>query len=167
MDCTVVNYLSLDAENSTLQEEVKSIAIDEPDKIPFRIRLLENPQSPIALPGKINLFNHDCLHVILGLSTSLSDEAFVIGFTMGNDRRTNWWHVKIFKFFSQFLYPREYQFNREQLKIFDLGFEYGRSLKYSYINHVDFKQYQNQNIAVLRRLFGICLSEIEEICQTL
>jgi hypothetical protein len=72
--------------------------------IPLIIRLFENPSSPIALPGKISLHNHDCLHIILGLGVSPAEEAFIIGFTMGNDDRTKIWHVRLFKFIARFVY---------------------------------------------------------------
>ena len=67
------------------------------------IRLLENPESIFPLPGKINLYNHDCLHILLALGISLFDEAFVVGFTMGSDLKTNRFHVAVFKFLSNLL----------------------------------------------------------------
>ena len=150
----------------TVSEVVNSVQIDKQSDIPWIIRLLENPISPIALPGKISLANHDCIHVILGRGVTLQDEAFVIGFTMGSDVKTNWFHLGIFKFFSIFLYPKKFRFNREDLKVFDLGFAYGRKpgiLKN--INQIDFQLYQNKKIAELRKLFGISIDELRRLRQ--
>lgn len=60
----------------TLGSVYQQINLDGQSDIPLIIRLLENPASPIALPGKITLHNHDCLHIILGVGVSSTDEAF-------------------------------------------------------------------------------------------
>ncbi len=164
--CLSIKNLTLNeaVKSITVSEVIKSIQIDQPSDIPWIIRLLENPSSPIALPGKISLPNHDCLHVILGRGVTLEDEAFIIGFTMGSDVKTNWFHLAIFKFFSRFIYPQKYQFNREHLKIFDLGVAYGRKPGIiKNINQIDFKLYHNKKIAELRKLFGISLDELRQL----
>jgi hypothetical protein len=141
----------------------KFFNLDKQSNIPWIIQLIENPKSPIALPGKISLDNHDCLHLLLNRDVSPQDEAFVIGFTMGNDPKTNWVHLLIFKFFARFLYPAPYKFNQQHLKIFDLGFLYGRklSLKSPNLNQIDFRLYYNKTLEELRLSFGINWEEIE------
>lgn len=94
--------------NETLGSAYQQINLDSHSDIPLIIRLLENPTSPIALPGKISLHNHDCLHIVLGIGVDPKDEAFIIGFTMGNDDRIKAWHVQLFKFLSRFIYPPKY-----------------------------------------------------------
>ena len=39
---------------------------DPASAVPWYVRMLENPASPLALPGAIDLFGHDCLHALLG-----------------------------------------------------------------------------------------------------
>ena len=138
----------------TLKEALKEFSIDKPKDIPWLIRLLENPGSPVALPGKISLLGHDCLHLLLDRKVDSSDEAFVIGFTMGNDRNTKPWHIKIFKFFSRYLYPRPYQLSHKDFYSFDLGFKYGRQLKPK-IKDTDFVRYHDFSLEILRGVFGI------------
>ena len=46
---------------------------------------------------------------------------------MGNDDRTKSWEAKLYKLISRWLYPKAEQFTKNQLKIFDSGFKYGRS----------------------------------------
>ena len=75
--------------NITLTEAIADFQLkyDLPP-IPKVIQLLENPKSPLPFPGQITLENHDCLHVLFDIGFSLADEAFIVGFTMGNDSQT-------------------------------------------------------------------------------
>ncbi len=148
--------------NPTLSEALQEFCIDKPEDIPWIIRLIENPLSPVALPGKISLYNHDCLHILLERKVTPSDEAFVIGFTMGNDPNTKPWHLKVFKFLSLYLYPHPYRFTHQDFYAFGLGFKYGRSLKARF-NQIDFAQYKNVKIALLRQVLGIDESALLKI----
>jgi hypothetical protein len=147
----------------TLHEALRNLDGDTPSIIPLLVRLLENPASPIALPGKIDLYGHDCLHVLLKRGFSLYDEAFVVGFTMGNDVRTNWIHLVIFKFCSSLLYPKAYRFNQLHLEVFNLGFSYGRSITIKNLNQVDFSLYRKLSIEALRNRFGIDLKPLQSL----
>ena len=138
----------------TLKEALKEFSVDKPEDIPWLVRLLENPASPVALPGKISLLGHDCLHLLLDRYVTSSDEAFVIGFSMGNDRNTKPWHLKIFKFFSRYLYPDPYKFNSQDFYSFDLGFKYGRQLNPK-IKDIELTKYSYFTLEFLRNLFGI------------
>ena len=114
-----------------LQEALDKFLAKETTKdkgeIPWLVWLMENPKSPLHLHGASALNDHDYVHVILDRGQANNDEAFVIGFTMGNDDRTKNWEVKLFKFISSKLYPKKERFTKEQLKIFDEGFKYGQS----------------------------------------
>ena len=152
--------------NLTLKESLNKILEDMggggQSDIPFIVWLLENPDSMLALPGKINLYNHDCLHILLDLGISLTDEAFVVGFTMGNDMKTSRSHLTVFKILSKLFYPKEYNFNKEQFKLFDVAFSYGRKLRFKNLNQIDFKAYEEKTVGELRNLFGINLNEVRK-----
>ena len=152
---TKLNLTSFAIANLTLKSVYQKIYLDNQSDIPLIVRLFENPSSPIALPGKISLHNHDCLHILLGLGFSPQEEAFILGFTMGNDDQTKLWHVRLFKLISQFIYPTKYQFNRYDLDIFDWGFEYGKKLECRNINLIEFAYYYERTIKELRELFDI------------
>ena len=142
--------------NITLKQALSEISIDEPEAIPWIVRLIENPSSPIALPGKISLYNHDCLHVLLGRGVTLQDEAYIIGFTMGNDPAVNRFYVWLFWLVSQFLYPRKYRFRREDFSYYANGFEYGVKLRTkAQFTQIDFKQYEQLSVDNLRAKFGL------------
>lgn len=152
---THVNWNDPDIANQTLGNIYQQNKLNNQSDIPFIIRLLENPTSPVALPGKISLHNHDCLHIILGIGVSPQEEAFIIGFTMGNDDRTKQWHVKLFKFFSRFIYPAKYQFTSQELDIFNQGFEYGKKLRFRNLNQLNFEWFYDLAIQDIRAYFGV------------
>ena len=151
---TNINW-SRNIAKKTLRSVYQQINLDSQSDIPLIIRLLENPASPIALPGKISLHNHDCLHIIFGIDVSSQDEAFIIGFTMGNDDRTKSWHVQLFKLFSRFVYPLKYRFTLQDIDIFSLGFEYGKQHKYRNVNQIEFARFYFTKIEDVRRILGI------------
>lgn len=162
---TTVNFnfeLNLYKPNLTLNNCLQNINGDEQSDIPFIVWFLENPDSIFPLPGKINLYNHDCLHILLDRGISLLDEAFVVGFTMGSDVKTNRFHLAVFKILSSSFYPQPYKFNQKQFQLFDIAFNYGRRLKVKNLNQIDFKEYENKTVGQLRKLFGINLEEVKQ-----
>ena len=60
------------------------------EDISWLVWLIENPKSPFHLHGAVTLRDHDHIHVLLGRGQANDDEAFVIGFTMGNDGNQNY-----------------------------------------------------------------------------
>jgi hypothetical protein len=89
---------------------VPSTKSDRASDILFLKDLIENPDSPIALPGKISLKDRDCLHSLLNCGFPLEDEAFIIGFTMANDVKNNKFHLLIFKLIFINFYPKNNRF---------------------------------------------------------
>ena len=108
------------------QIQLKDVQQDVQNDIPWIVRLLENPASPLPFPGQINLENHDKLHIILNRGISSKDEAFVVGFTIGMDKRARNYHLFIFRLFAQFLYPQKFRMTNEDWLILKLGFYYGK-----------------------------------------
>jgi hypothetical protein len=149
--------------DTTIKNELTKIAIDQQDDIPWIIRLLENPKSFLPFPGKISLYDHDCLHVLLDRGISLKDEAFVVGFTMGNDPSTKWFHVILYKLVSRLFYPPKFRFSLPDFKSFDLGFAYGRKIgkKHPNMNKIPFGFYANESLEQLREMFDIDAEELE------
>jgi hypothetical protein len=139
----------------TLHNAYQEMSGDPPSKIPFLVWFLENPDSPLPFSGKIDLYRHDCLHLLLERGFSLEDEAFVVGFTMGNDPRTRWFHVALFKLISTIFYPKDFRFNQQHLIAFDLGLWYGRKIRIKNINRLNLQVYKNQSIADIRQELGI------------
>jgi hypothetical protein len=138
---------------------------DKQSDIPFWVWLLENPQSPISLPGKIDLFNHDCLHVILALDKSAEEEAVVLGITFGGEPKCNWFHLLIFKFFARFIYPDVFKFNKHHLQILDQAYLYARNQQLPNFSKIEFRQqsYQKAPLETLRKSLKIKLEEVKNL----
>jgi hypothetical protein len=145
----------IDPNCCSLHDAVQQLAIDSEADTPFMIWLLEDPSSAIALPGKIDLYRHDCLHAVLNRGHSLTDEAFVKGFTMGNDTRTNWLHQFLFKLISSTVYPKKYRFLWKHFQAFDAGFLYSRSILIKNLNQIDFRVYRSYVVSQVRQQFGV------------
>jgi hypothetical protein len=102
--------------------------LDERVKIPFIVRLFENPKSPVCLTGAVSLYHHDLIHCILGRGIESYDEAFVIGMTMGSVRTLKNYEIRLYKFVSRRLFPGIYNFSYEDLVYFDMGIALARSM---------------------------------------
>ncbi|PSB46874.1 hypothetical protein C7B80_11945 [Cyanosarcina cf. burmensis CCALA 770] len=150
--------LSDDLATMTLARAYNLIVGDRPSEIPFVVWLLENPNSPFALPGKIHLCEHDYLHLLLGRGFSASDEAYVIGLTMGNDLETKRWQIWLYKIAAQFFYPSQFRFTLSDLREFDKGLARGRNLPIKNLNKLDFTNYRDWQIQELRT--GLKLTEV-------
>jgi hypothetical protein len=148
-------YLSDALDSLTLDRAYQLISGDPPSQIPLLVWLLENPDSPFALPGSIYLKEHDFLHLLLKRGFSLEDEAYVIGFTMGNDSKTKRWHLFIFKLFSFYFYPKKYKFSQENMQAFKQGFLTGRELAIQNLNKIGFQPYLDRNLSEIRVSLGI------------
>lgn len=145
----------LNNDDLTLREVYESLPGYSQSEISWLVRALENPKSPFALTGAIDLFGHDCVHVLLGRGLLAQDEAFVIGFTMGTRKRLPRWQRNFFKFATQKLYPKEYRFDDNDLKIFDLGVECGIKSPCKEIYKVDFRPMLDWPLGKVRETVGI------------
>jgi hypothetical protein len=104
-------------------EEMLAVYGDQLSKIPMSMKILENPLSPVHLPGAVSLRRHDLIHILIGCDTTLEGEHFIVGFTMGAAQRLRPWHVSFFKWFVMHCYPVEYRSDGRGWKLFDLGVE--------------------------------------------
>jgi hypothetical protein len=122
---------------------------------PIMIRLMENPASPIALPGAIDLTRHDYMHCILNQPLTVKGEAYVLGFTMGADPRFRWWHAPMFKFIARYCYPRQYRFKEKHLEVFDHALELGLKSRIKDFERLNWTEYMSMKLADLRKLIGV------------
>jgi hypothetical protein len=142
----------------TLAEAYKSLQGDEQSDIPWIVWLLENPASPIALPGNIDLAGHDCLHLLLKKGFTSSSEAYVVGFTMGNDQRTKWFHFQFFKLAVLFLYPPKYRLSYSEIRILERGFKLGQRTLVKDLNQSDLVKWNTKTLEQLRSDLGLQLT---------
>lgn len=125
---------------------------------PLQVWLLENPMSPIAIPGCCDRFTQDCFHILLNHSTALQGEAFVLGFMMGSHPKTTARHLNLFQFAAQWLYPIEYRFSKQATQSLLDGFKYGRQPRFRNFYRLKFENAQHLSIDYLRRHLELDLS---------
>ena len=91
-------------------------------EVPLIVRLMENPafdMPPLSMfQGRVNLEQHDCIHLLLGRGTTLMDEAFTIGFTMGSTKRMSTSATDLFAKVAERIYPKAYRFPPAAAKVF-------------------------------------------------
>ena len=123
-------------------------------KVPFIVWLMENPASPLKMPGSISLKQHDYVHCVLKANMRLPGEAFVIGFTMGCDPRMNMLHLWLFKIISCNLYPRQYRFRgRRHWLVFKRGYDLAKQTQVRDLETFDFDSWLDKPVEQLRQLF--------------
>lgn len=119
-------YPGVENDELTVDEVIKSMPAAPASKIPWIVRLFENPESWIRFRGAVDLEDHDVMHVLLGRGLQDQDEAFVIGFAMGTAKRVIWFQYWVFKFVLARLYPEPYRIPRFLQPAFDLGVKCGQ-----------------------------------------
>jgi hypothetical protein len=136
--------------NSTLKE--MNLFKLRQENIPLIIKLVENPNYKTSglFGGAVSLFNHDCIHVMLGRGLLLKDEAFVIGYTMGSTKGMRRWRRNLFMFMSKYFYPKGYKFGEEERHVFNWGVMLG-SLCRTDLSQINFKKYSNKQIGTIRK----------------
>ncbi len=153
----------LDNGAKTLGAIRKTLPANEPTDISAIVKLFENPASPLALPGAVNLERHDCIHILLGRGLLPQDEAFVIGFTMGTSKYISGWAETLFKKASRYLYPKPYKFSKDNLIAFELGLQYGKVCKANEIYEFPFEKFTRHKLGNLRKRLGIKISDLKQI----
>ena len=146
-----------------LKDVIATLPAADQKDIPLRVKLFENPASPIAFPGAINLARHDALHVLLGRGLRNQDEAFVIGFTMGTSDHIHTWHINFFRWIITHIYPMPYKFSHQDLIAFDLGFNFGQAIPVRNLDQFPFEKHVSFTIDELRRYLAINRAKLHAI----
>ena len=142
----------------TLKQALKEFRASDDYKnqsdIHWFVWLLENPNSPLSLTGAVDLYNHDIIHILLNRKMESRDEAFVIGFTMGNSTGTNRYIKWLFGVIAKYLYPEGYKFTEEERYIFYSGVMAGSKCS-SDLSKVNFEELVNYKVDHVRELLGV------------
>jgi len=140
-----------DKKLKTFVKEMEPFKIHQED-VPLIIKLAENPKYKTSklFTGAVDLFTHDCIHVLLGRGLLPKDEAFVIGYTMGSGKKMARWRRNLFMFVSKHFYPEGYKFGEEERFIFNLAVLAGSQCSID-LSRVDFKKLLDLRISEIRR----------------
>lgn len=123
--------------------------------VPWAVRLIENPHSPCSLPGAVDLFSHDCVHLLLGRGLLPQDEAFVLGFTMGTNPRCAEWQVRLYSWCARQLYPGDYRFSETDVEVFRFAVAAARRSRAATLEAVDFRCWLEYPLGRVRAALGI------------
>ena len=139
----------------TVLDGMKEFKLAQQD-VPLIIKLTENPKyfTSKLFTGAVDLFSHDCIHVLLGRGLLPKDEAFVIGYTMGSGKKMSRWRRNLFLWICKYLYPEGYKFTEEERYIFYSGVMAGSRCSTD-LSKVQFDKLQNMKIDYIRKLLDI------------
>jgi len=126
------------------------------ENVPLIIKLTENPNyfTSKLFTGAVDLFTHDCIHILLGRGVLLKDEAFIIGYTMGSGKKMSRQRRNLFLWVCKYLYPEGYRFTEEERYIFYSGVMAGSRCRTD-LSKVDFKKLTDMRIDNIRKILDI------------
>lgn len=153
----------LDTDEMTIAEVLATMPAANAEDVPEIIRRYENPESPEALPGAIDLARHDCIHVLLGRGLHVQDEAFVIGATMGAASAITTEHVDFFIRVSTTEYPKHWRFEQAHIPSFRLGVGFAvdnLNSKDLHLIPLEEELWQSKTVRQARKDLGIVKEEL-------
>jgi hypothetical protein len=153
----------LDTDDMTLAEVLATMPKSDADDVPEIVQKYENPKSPDALPGAIELDRHDCLHVVLGRGLHVQDEAFVIGATMGAASDITGEIVDRFIEIATTDYPEVWRFEDAHIPSFRLGVGFAMDLMPGADLHLtpyEAEPFQSRTVRDLRDQLGLVKAEM-------
>jgi hypothetical protein len=156
-------YPGLDNDPIPLDELIASLPGASDVEIPQIVRQLENPSSPVALPGAVTLGRHDVIHILLGRGLLDQDEAFVLGFTMGNASKYRDADGVLMRKALEHWYPEPFRILGNKLAIFDLGVQTGRSMGIPDIAKIPIEELRSYSIGHVRRELKINADVLRQI----
>lgn len=127
-----------------------------PSDIPLIIKLIENPNHITSklFTGAVDLFTHDCIHILLGRGILPKDEAFVIGYTMGSSKKMSRWRRNLFMWCAKHLYPKEHKFGEEERFVFNMGVVLGGLCGVD-LSKVKFNNLDEEDVPLIRKKLKI------------
>lgn len=146
----------------TLREVYDTLPGASAVEIAWHVKMFENPTSPIAFTGAIDLAPHDCIHILLGRGLLNQDEAFVIGYTMGTNKEISHWQIWAFKKIAHYFYPKPYKFSKEDEIAYNLGIGRGLASRVNNIQDIPLftSQYLDLPIKLTRKALGVNIHQL-------
>ncbi|MER7844816.1 hypothetical protein ABTZ03_12850 [Kitasatospora sp. NPDC096077] len=144
----------------TLRAAHQAMPGDDASAIPWYVRLLENPASPVALPGAVDLYGHDSIHILLGRGTLPPDEAFVIGVTMGASGTLRGWQEDLYTLAAQHCYRGGFRFSRTDIQVFRAAVRFARATRIRPLHVLPWRDLADRRLGELRALAGVTASAL-------
>ena len=154
-------HLPLAEGSVTLREGLRRLMEigNSQEEVPLIVRLMENPafdMPPLSMfRGRVNLEQHDCIHLLLGRGTTLMDEAFTIGFTMGSTKRMSTSATDLFAAVAERIYPKAYRFPLPAVRVFRDAVHLASISNCRRLDAVDFKALMDLPLREIRERLGV------------
>ncbi len=155
-------YPGIDNGQLTVDEVIESMPKAPASKIPWIVKLFENPTSWLRFRGAVDLEDHDVMHVLLGRGLQDQDEAFVLGFAMGTAKKISLFQYWVFKLILAKVYPEPYRIPGFLQPAFDLGFQCGKQTGKRNLYRQQLKQFRNLPLEQARREAGIDMGVVKQ-----
>jgi len=155
-------FIPLSSDSMTLREgmeEMSKIALKQGD-IPLLVKLVENPDYDFLpgfdiFSGATGLETHDYIHLVLGRGVLPKDEAFILGFTMGSTNRVGVIEEKLYGLFTQYLYPKHYQFSKSDFEVYKDAVRLGYISDCEPLDKIDYPSLLDYSLADVRKKIGV------------
>jgi hypothetical protein len=144
-------FPGLSNDNQHMSDAINALPGASDVEIPEVVRRLENPSSPVALPGAVTLRRHDVIHILLGRGLLDQDEAFVVGFTMGNSSKYRDADGCVMREALEHTYPEPFRIYGPKLDVFDLGVHAGKNMGIPDISLIPIEELGNATLGQTRR----------------
>jgi hypothetical protein len=156
-------YPGLSNDQDMLCDAIASLPGATEIEIPEVVRRLENPSSPVALPGAVTLRRHDVLHILLGRGLLDQDEAFVVGFTMGNASKYRDADGVVMRQALAQWYPEPFRIFGAKLDTFDLGVQTGKNMGVPDISQIPIEELTSQTVGSAREDLKLSVEQLRRI----
>ena len=154
-------HLPLARDQITLAQALDSLAQvgAEPAKIPLMVQLVENPRYRVPgldlFHGRVELEQHDAIHILLGRGLHNKDEGFTVGFTMGSSRKVSTIEEELFVSIASNLYPAPYRLGTEDIEVFRDGLRLAYIMNCKPLENINFNDYYDFRLCDLRSALDI------------
>ena len=152
----------LDNDGSTMRAVYDRMPRGSAPKIPWYVSLLENPASPLSLAGAVDIFTHDCIHIVLGRGTLSQDEAFVIGFTMGASGKLSSLQHRLFALCARFMYRGTYRFSDIDQRVFDRAVSLALQMRPVPLHSVAYERLMDRPLGEVRAILALDMPSLLE-----
>lgn len=126
---------------------------------PLMVKLAEAQKLSSAslqvFSGTIDLFQHDCIQILLGRGLHDMDEAYTAGFTMGSSKKVTDSEHSLHAFIAKHIYPNVYKFTDQEIAIFKDAIKISYISNCSPLDQFKFDDWLDQAVGTIRDAVGI------------
>lgn len=154
-------HIPLARADITLQVALDSLTESRVDQQaePLMLKLAGDPN--LNLPAleifhnKLDLRQHDCIHILLGRGLLDMDEVFTAGFTMGSVMKVKDSEQSAYAYIAKYIYPAVYKFTDQELALFKDAIRLSYISNCSPLDQFNFGDWLDHPVGTIRDAVGI------------